>query len=119
MPESHRDRGVGPYEAEMVRRVAERAPLGFTVFLLCLALNTIFESLHFPERRGWMATFAAGLLLLVTVASALVRHRPAWRVDVLLGVVKAGGLALHGYHLIVRRSVAMGLWSLTRLFTAG
>ena len=70
MPAARRDRGVGPYEAEVVRRVAERAPLGFAVFLLCLVLNTIFESLHFPERRVWMATFAAGFLLLVAVASA-------------------------------------------------
>ena len=112
------DRGRGPYEAEMVRRVAERAPLGFTVFLLCLALNIIFEFLHFPERRRWMAIFAAGFLLLVTVARALVRRRPASSVSVLLGFVNVVGVALNLYHLIVGASVAMGLWSLTVLFTA-
>jgi len=118
MPAARRDRGVGPYEAEVVRRVAERAPLGFAVFLLCLVLNTIFESLHFPERRVWMATFAAGFLLLVAVASALVRRRPAWSVYVLVAFVNLVGVALNVYHLLVGASVAMGLWSLTGLLTA-
>src|SRR2546426_8680137 len=111
MPAARRDRGVGPYEAEVVRRVAERAPLGFTVFLLCLVLNTIFESLHFPERRVWMATFAAGFLLLVAVASALVPRPPAWGVDRPVAFLNLVGVALHLYHPIVCSSGAMGLLS--------
>src|SRR5437764_13664358 len=94
MPAARRDRGVGPYEAEVVRRVAERAPLGFAVFLGCLVLNTIFEFLHFPERRVWMEGFAAGFVLLVAVAWALVRRRPAWGVSVMLGLWTAPSVAL-------------------------
>src|SRR3989442_6290438 len=108
MPAARRDQGVGPYEAEVVRRVAERAPLGFTVFLLCLVLNTIFESLHFPERRVWMATFAAGFLLLVAVASALVRRRPASSGYRLVALVELVGVALDVYHLIVGGSGPVG-----------
>ena len=118
MPESHRDRGVGPYEAEVVRRVAERAPLGFAVFLGCLVLNTIFEFLHFPERRVWMEGFAAGFVLLVAVAWPLILRRPAWSVYVMLGFVNVAAVALNAYHLIVGASVTMGLWSLTGLLTA-
>src|SRR5207253_2117160 len=112
MPAGGRDRGVGPYEAEVVRRVAERAPLGFAVFLGCLVLNTIFEFLHFPERRVWMEGFAAGFVLLVAVAWALVLRRPAWSVYVMLGFVNAAAVALNAYHLIVGAPVAMGLLSL-------
>src|SRR5947199_2047515 len=118
MPAGGRDRGVGPYEAEVVRRLAERAPLGFAVFLGCLVLNTIFEFLHFPERRVWMEGFAAGFVLLVAVAWALVLRRPAWSVYVMLGFVNAAAVALNAYHLIVGASVTMGLWSLTGLLTA-
>ncbi len=118
MPASGRDRGVGPYEVEMVRRVAERAPLAFNVFLFCLVLNTIFETLHFPERRGWMGAFAEGFVLLVVFAWALVRRRSAWAVYVLLGFVNVVGIALNVYHLIVGASFAMALWSLTGLLTA-
>src|SRR5437667_52588 len=118
MPAGGRDRGVGPYEAEVVRRVAERAPLGFAVFLGCLVLNTIFEFLHFPERRVWMEVFAAGFVLLVAVAWPLILRRPAWSVYVMLGFVNVAAVALNAYHLIVGASVTMGLWSLTGLLTA-
>src|SRR5262245_55497000 len=61
-----------PYQAEVVRRVAARAPLGFRVFLACLFLSAFFEMLRFPERRAWMAGFALGFVVLVAVTWALV-----------------------------------------------
>ena len=47
-----------PYTDQMLHRVIGRTPLGFGVFLGCLALSALFEMVHFPDRRGWMATFA-------------------------------------------------------------
>src|SRR2546428_13963758 len=109
MPAARRDQGVGPYEAEVVRRVAERAPLGFTVFLLCLVLNTIFESLHFPERRVWMATFAAGFFLLGSGSPALGRGPPAGGVCGLGAVRSLGGGAVHSSPHLLGGTVPMGL----------
>src|SRR2546425_549126 len=100
------------------RRAGERVPLGFAVFLGCLVLNTIFEFIHFPERRVWMEAFAAGFVLLVAVAWPLVLRRPAWSVYIMLGFVNVAGIALSAYRLIVGASLTMGLWSLTGLLTA-
>src|SRR5439155_9300905 len=70
-------------EEGMVRRIAARAPLGFGIFLVCVALSTVFEFVHFPERRAWMGGFATGFVLLVALARSLLRARPAWTVGVL------------------------------------
>ena len=110
-----RHRSPDRYGEEMLRRVTARAPFGFTVFLGCLALSTLFEVLQFPERRGWMATFAAGFVCLVALCWTLVRQRPAWTVPILLGFVNVVGVALNGYHVIVGASLAACVWVLTGL----
>jgi PAS domain-containing protein len=111
-------RSQGPYQGEIVRRVAERAPLGFVVFLICMVLSALFEVLRFPDRRGWMGAFAAGFALLVAVAWTLVRRRPAWSVHVMVGFVNVMGVGLNAYHVLVGASVAMCVWSLTGLLAS-
>jgi PAS domain S-box-containing protein len=98
-----------------VARIAARAPLGFAIFLVCVALGTIFEIVRFPERRGWMLGFAAGFVMLVAVAWGLIRRRPAWTVGVMLAFINLIGVALNAYHVIVGGSVAMCVWTLTGL----
>jgi len=110
-----RPQRADPYEKRIVQRVAARAPLGFAIFLVCVALSTAFEIVRFPERRGWMGGFAAGFVLLVAVAWDLLRRRPAWTVGVLLAFVNLIGVALNAYHVIVGGSVAMCVWTLTGL----
>jgi len=110
-----RHRSPDRYGEEMLRRVSARAPLGFTVFLGCLALSILFEVLQFPERRAWMAAFAAGFVCLVALCWALVRRWPALTVPILLGFVNVVGVALNGYHVIVGASLAKCVWVLTGL----
>jgi len=104
-----------PYRADMLQRVIERAPLGFMVFLGCVALSTLFEMLHFPDRRGWMATFASVFIALVALCWGVVRQRPGWTVPALLGFVNVVGVALNVYHVLVGASVAACVWVLTGL----
>ena len=110
-----RHRTEDPYRDEMLRRVIARTPLGFAVFLGCLALSALFETLHFPDRRGWMAAFATAFVCLVALCQGLLRRRPAWTVPVLLGFVNVVGVALNAYHVIVGASLAACVWVLTGL----
>src|SRR5438132_1166822 len=110
-----RHRTEDPYRDEMLRRVIARTPLGFAVFLGCLALSALFETLHFPDRRGWVATFATAFVCLVALCQGLLRRRPAWTVPVLLGFVNVVGVALNAYHVIVGASLAACVWVLTGL----
>ena len=112
---AYRQRTRDPYRDQMLRRVIGRTPLGFAVFLGCVALSTLFETLHFPERRGWMTAFATTFVGLVVLARGLLRRRPAWTVPVLLGFVNAVGIALNAYHVIVGASLAACVWVLTGL----
>src|SRR2546425_6432257 len=118
MPERVRKGRMDPYRAEMVRRVAARAPLGFLVFLLCLALSTAFEILRFPERRAWMLGFAAAFVVLIALCWTLVRRRPTSSIPVLVAFVNLVGIALNAYHAIVGGSVAMCIWTLTGLLAS-
>ena len=118
MPAVHGERSSDVYELQIVRQVAARAPLGFTIFLVSLALSTFFEILRFPERAGWMTTFAGAFVVCVALAWTLVRRRPLWSVYVLITFVNAVGLALNVYHVIVGASVAMCIWTLTGLLGA-
>src|SRR5947207_14428948 len=86
-----------PYTDQMLQRVIGRTPLGFGVFLGCLALSALFEMLHFPDRRGWMAAFAVGFLALVAVAWEALRPRPAWALPVLVRFVDGEALTLTGF----------------------
>ena len=104
-----------PYTDQMLQRVIGRTPLGFGVFLGCLALSALFEMLHFPDRRGWMAAFAVGFLALVAVAWEALRRRPAWTLPVLVSFVNVVGVALNAYHAIVGASLASCVWVLTGL----
>ncbi len=104
-----------PYEAEISRRVTARAPLGFAVFLACVALSTVFEIARFPERRGWMSALASGFTFLVAVAWLAIRRRPAGTIPVLLLFVNVVGVALNCYHAVVGASIAMCVWTLTGL----
>jgi PAS domain S-box-containing protein len=106
------------YEAEVVRRVAARAPLGFAIFVTCLLLSAFFEMLRFPERRPWMAGFALGFVALVAVTWTLVRHRPRWSPWLMVGFVNVVGVALNAYHAIVGAQLAMCIWTLTGLLGA-
>jgi hypothetical protein len=103
------------YEDEVVRRVAARAPLGFAVFLACLFLSALFEMLRYPDRRGWMAGFAAGFVVLVALTWTLVARRPRWGPWLLVAFVNVVGVALNAYHAIVGAPVAMCVWTLTGL----
>ena len=107
-----------PYEAEVVRRVAARAPVGFQFFLACLLLSAFFEMLHFPARRSWMAGFALGFVVLVVVTWVLVRRRPRWSPWLLVAFVNVVGVALNAYHAIVGAQLAMCIWTLTGLLGA-
>ena len=107
-----------PYDAEVVRRVAARAPLAFAVFLACLFLSAFFEMLRFPERRPWMAGFGLGFVLLVAFTWMLVRHRPRWSPWLLVAFVNVVGVALNAYHAIVGAQLAMCIWTLTGLLGA-
>jgi PAS domain S-box-containing protein len=104
-----------PHRADRIGRVAARAPLGFAIFLVCVAISSVFEIVRFPDRRGWMLGFAAGFVLLVGVAWGFIRRRPTWAVGVLVGFVNVVGVALNAYHVIVGGSVAMCVWTLTGL----
>src|SRR5438067_13293475 len=104
-----------PYTDQMLQRVIGRTPLGFGVFLGCLALSALFETVHFPDRRGWMAAFAVGFLALVAVAWEALRRRPAWTLPVLVSFVNVVGVALNAYHAIVGASLASCVWVLTGL----
>jgi hypothetical protein len=112
------DRETDPYGPEVVRRVARRAPLGFGVFLGCVAVSTTFEFLRFPDRRAWMGAFAVGFAALTVMAWALVRRRPAWTLAVLIGFVNAVGVAINVYHALVGAPVAMCVWVLTALLAS-
>src|SRR5437763_732609 len=90
-----------PYRDEMVRRVTQRVPLGFVIFVACVALSTFFEVVHFPERRAWIGLFAATFLALATGACATVRRRPAWTIPVLVVFVNVVGAEVNLYHAIV------------------
>src|SRR5262245_3131515 len=114
-PES---RNGDPYRDEMVRRVAERAPLGFAVFLTCLALSAFFEMIRFPERRLPMASFAAGFVTLVAIAWTLVRRRPQWSIPILVAFLDVVGAGINVYHAMVGASVAMCIWVLTGLIAS-
>jgi PAS domain S-box-containing protein len=109
---------TSPYEAEVSRRVTARAPLGFAVFLTCVALSSVFEIVRFPERRGWMSAFACGFVLLVAIAWLAIQRRPAWTVTVLILFANVVGVALNSYHAIVGASLAMCVWTLTGLIAA-
>jgi len=104
-----------PYRDALLRRVVRRARLGFGVFLACVAISTLFEVLRFPERRVWMAGFAAGFVLLVVLASAAIRRRRAWSVATLIVFVNVVGVAVNAYHVIVHASLPMCVWQLTAL----
>jgi PAS domain S-box-containing protein len=112
------ERTVDIYRNEMVDRVAGRVPLGFGVFLLCLALSVGFEIASYPERRAWMGAFAAGFLALVATAWGLVRLRPSSTVPIMIGFVNAVGVAINAYHAIVGASLAMCIWQLTALLAS-
>jgi len=96
-----------PYRDEMVQRVAQRAPLGFYVFFICLGISTFFEILHFPERRLLMSAFAAIFVAIVGVAWTLIRRRPEWSVVVLVVTVNLIGAGINVYHALAGASVAM------------
>ncbi|HLY37390.1 MAG TPA: ATP-binding protein [Candidatus Binatia bacterium] len=107
-----------PYRDEMVRRVAQRAPLGFAVFLTCLGISTFFEIVHFPERRLLMSGFAAGFLAIVAVAWIVIRRRPQWSIFVLVATVNLIGAGINVYHALAGASVAMCIWVLTGLIAS-
>jgi PAS domain S-box-containing protein len=107
-----------PYEAEVVCRVAARAPLAFAVFLACLFLSAFFEMIRFPERRPWMAGFGLGFVVLVAFTWTLVQHRPRWSPWLMLGFVNVVGVGLNAYHAIVGAQLAMCIWTLTGLLGA-
>jgi PAS domain S-box-containing protein len=104
-----------PYRIEIHRRVAARAPLGFGVFLTCVAISTLFEVVHFPERVFWMGAFAAGFALLAGASWWIIRRRPAWTIPTLVTFVNVVGVAINVYHAIVHASLAMCVWVLTAL----
>src|SRR5690242_14811801 len=108
-------RNGDPYRDEMVRRVAQRAPLGFVVFLTCLGISTFFEFVHFPARRLWMSGFATGFVAVIGVAWTLVRRRPQATIPVLVTTVNLLGAGINVYHALVGASVAMCIWVLTGL----
>src|SRR4029077_2819600 len=107
-----------PFRDEMVRHVAARAPLGFAVFLVCLALSTFFEMIRFPERRMWMGLFAAAFVALAGGAWVGIRRRPDWTIPVLVGFVNLIGAGVNVYHAIVGASVAMCVWALTAVIAS-
>src|SRR5262245_20295259 len=107
-----------PYEAEVVRRVAARAPLAFAVFLACTFLSAFFEMIRFPERRPWMAGFGLGFVVLVAITWTLVHYRPRWSPWLLVAFVNVVGVALNAYHAIVGAQLAMCIWTLTGLLAA-
>src|SRR4051812_10279232 len=104
-----------PYRDDIRRRLAARAPLGFGVFLFCVAVSTVFEVLRFPERRPWMLGFAAGFVALAAIASAAIRRHPDRAGVILIATVNLIGVALNVYHVLVAGSVAMCMWTLTGL----
>ena len=106
-----------PHEAEVIRLMHGRAPVGF-FFLGCVAIATMFEVVRFPERRVWMLGFAAGFALLTALAHLLLRRRPAWTLPVLLAFVNIIGVALNAYHALVLAPVALCLWTLTALLAS-
>jgi PAS domain S-box-containing protein len=107
-----------PHQAETIRLMGARAPLGFLFFLGCVGLATVFEVVRFPERRVWMLGFAAGFALLTTATRLLLRRRPAWTLPLLVGFVNVVGVALNAYHAIVLAPVAPCLWTLTALLAS-
>jgi len=104
-----------PYRDETVRRVAARAPLGFAIFLGCLALSAIFDVLRFPERLRWMTLFGCLFVTMVAVSWSLIRLRPERSVGIVVCFVNLLGVGITAYHVIVRAPVAMCVWQLTAL----
>jgi len=103
------------WDAEVVRRVAERAAPGLVFFLVCVGIAAAFELFHYPERRGWMLGFAAGFAVLATLTYAAIEQRPTDATRILIAFVNVVGVALNGYHALVGAPVAMCLWTITGL----
>jgi PAS domain S-box-containing protein len=92
--------------------------LGFGVFLTCVAVSWLFESVRFPERRFTMAAFALSFAALASTAAMLLRRRPAWTLPVLVVFVNAIGVGINVYHGRVDAPVAMCIWVLTALLAS-
>jgi PAS domain S-box-containing protein len=110
-----RDGGGAVRRRDVAYLVASRAPFGFLFFIACLLLSTLFEVVRFPQRRGWMLSFAGGFIILTGLAQLLIRRRPVWTVPVLLTFINVVGVGLNAYHVIVGASFASCLWTLTGL----
>jgi PAS domain S-box-containing protein len=104
--------------AEMLRRVAARAPFGLAFFVACVALATAFEVARFPSRRPWMLGFAAAFLVLAAACHVAVRRWPRGAVYTLLAFVNLMGIGLNAYHVLVAAPVASCLWTLTGLLAS-
>jgi len=104
-----------PHEREIVRRVVERMPLAFAVFLAAAAISTAFEFVRFPERRLAMGAVAAFYAVLVAATGATLARRPAWAIPVLVAFLNVIGVVINVYHARVDASVAMCVWVLTAL----
>lgn len=104
-----------PFDAAVTGAVAARAPGGFLVFVVCLAIGTTFELIRFPERRATMLAFAAGFVALIAVTRWAIARWPRWTVPLLLAFVNLVGVGLNAYHALVGAAVAMCLWTLTGL----
>jgi len=104
-----------PHGQEIVRRIGERVPLAFGIFLACAGLATFFEFVRFPERRLVMGGVAALYGVLVLAAHTTIARRPGWTIPVLVGFVNVIGVVINVYHARVDASVAMCVWVLTAL----
>jgi PAS domain S-box-containing protein len=104
-----------PHGQEIVRRVGERVPLAFGIFLACVGIATFFEFVRFPERRLVMGGVAALYGVLVLAAYTTVVRRPGWAIPVLVGTINVIGVVINVYHARVDASVAMCVWVLTAL----
>src|SRR5438477_11435651 len=109
---------LDPYEQQLSRRVAARAPLGLVVFVVSVGLSALFEFLRFPDRRGWMATFAGGFAVLAALMGGLIRRWPRWSIGILVAGVNLVGVAINAYHAIVGGSIPMCVLVLTALLAA-
>src|SRR5262245_42650821 len=90
-----------PYRDEAARRLLARVPVGFALFLVCVALSTLFEVLRFPARRAWMLGYAAGFVALVALCWVLIRRRPAWTTLIMVGFVNVVAIGITAYHVTV------------------
>jgi PAS domain S-box-containing protein len=103
---------------EIAQRVATRAPLGFAVFLACLALSAGFEFVRFPARRPLMAALAIGLTALVASCRLVIRRWPRASVPAMIVFVNVSGVAINAYHVLAGAPLGMSVWPITALLAS-